>query len=406
MKKSVFTFIILFFVQFAAGQFSDNYKIKGEYFRGTIIKHDKYLENLAKGPVTGGEIAVEWQSIGKWQKHFNYPYLGVGAVFLNLGNPDMLGYAFALYPYINFPIVRNDMFSLNVKPGAGLSYVTKTFSDFRTAVMNNTLAYEKSNAAIGSHLNVYFSAGVNLEVPLSEKISFTTDFSWNHLSNGMIKAPNSGINMLNAFVGLKYIPRYSARQDYYLRYYYAPDVPKDISVELTASGGVRQRYYRDGGTGTGKTFPIASLAVGVYKPITNTYRMGVGGDFFYDGIYTNGLASGYKREYIAVDELKYKLRFGVSWQNELIIGRLIAGVHAGIYLYNPFKNLEPIDQYRLNGSLPKGLIYSYKADEEVGWFYTRFSAKYMLNKHFYGAIGLKTHLQKAEFVEWGLGYRF
>ena len=407
LKKTLRIFFLsLFLAHTAAAQNSENFTFKGEFIYGTIIKHTDHLKNIVKGPVMGGEVAVEWQSADGWHRYFNYPYLGVGAAYLNLGNPDILGNALAVYPYINFPIVRAGRFSVNFKAGAGLSYVTKTFADFRENVMRVSgdpllLDYKKSNAAIGSPLNVYFAAGFNADVPLSDNLSFTAEYGWNHISNGMIKAPNSGINMLNAFIGLKYTPNFDARRNEYLRYFYAPDLPRDITCEITVSGGLRQRYMRDGGEGYGKTFPIASLAAGVYKPLTNFYRMGIGGDFFYDGVYTTGLSSGYKREYITVNELKNKLRFGISWQNELIMGRFTAGIHAGVYLFNPVKNLEPFES-----PTNKGIIYSYDPEKEVGWFYTRVSGKYLLTKHIYASIGLKTHLQKAEFIEWGLGYRF
>jgi hypothetical protein len=52
------------------------------------------------------------------------------------------------------------------------------------------------------------------------------------------------------------------------------------------------------------------------------------------------------------------------------------------------------------------LIYAYDIEKEDGWFYTRASMKYMLTHHIYASLGLKTHLQKAEFIEWGMGYRF
>ena len=400
MKKILFVFCIFLFSQFSVAQSSDSYKIKAECIYGSIKKHNDHLKNIVANPVTGAEIAIEWQRTDGWHKYFNFPYVGVGATFLDLGNPYMLGYAFAVYPYMNIPLIRHERFSVNIKPGAGISYVTKSFDDFREDVISGKMLYKKSNAAIGSNLNVYFSGGLNLEVPVTDKISFTADYSWNHISNGMIKAPNSGINMINAFVGLKYLPNHSNRRDYYLRYYPAPDIPRDITVEITASGGVRQRYYRDD-----KSLPIASLAVGVYKPLTNYYRMGVGADLFYDGIFTSGLNPGYKRTYVSSDELKNKVRLGISWQNELLIGKLIAGIHAGIYLYDPVKNMEPYIQAQYGG-VHKGLIYPYDIEQEDGWMYTRFSAKYMITRHIYAAIGLKSHLQKAEFIEWGLGYRY
>jgi hypothetical protein len=105
------------------------------------------------------------------------------------------------------------------------------------------------------------------------------------------------------------------------------------------------------------------------------------------------------------NELKNKLRVGTSWHHELLLGRLTAGFDFGIYLYDPLKNMSPYAD-ATSGSLNKPLIYSYDINKEDGWFYSRATLKYTLDNHLFISLGLKTHLQKAEFIEWGLGYRF
>jgi hypothetical protein len=99
------------------------------------------------------------------------------------------------------------------------------------------------------------------------------------------------------------------------------------------------------------------------------------------------------------------LRAGVSLQPEFVIGKLTAGFHFGVYMYDPIKNLEP---YAVAQSTPqsKGIFYKYNINKEDGWFYTRASLKYEVTPHLLLAIGLKTHLHRAEFIEWGVGYRF
>lgn len=404
MKKYIYFIIFLFISQLAVAQITENYSIKGEFLYGSILKHNDHLKNLVKGPATGGEVAIEWQTMGEkdWQQFFNYPKMGLGLNVINLGNPDTLGYSIALYPYLNIPMVRTKYITLSLKPGAGISYVTKTFDNFRDSVLAGKLPYKMSNAAIGSHFNVFFNVGVNIEVPVYAGVSLTADAAWNHISNGSIVQPNSGINMLNGYVGLKYAPSYKDVQ--ISNGLIVPDISRKISVEATFSGGTRQRYYKDN-----RNFPIASIAVGVYKPMSNIYRMGLGIDAFYDGIYTTGLSTSFKRTYIENDEFRNKVRVGISWQNELIFGKFIAGIHTGIYVYNPLKYLEPVELstgFPIEDMPKKGLIYPYNIEKEDGWFYTRISGKYLITNHIYAAIGLKTHLQKAEFIEWGVGCRF
>jgi hypothetical protein len=132
--------------------------------------------------------------------------------------------------------------------------------------------------------------------------------------------------------------------------------------------------------------------------------MGLGIDAFYDGVY-DGHEIEYQRTFLQVNKFENKLRAGISWQNELIIDRLTAGIHLGLYLYDPIKNMEPYTE-ALHGAVHKGLIYGYNISKEDGWLYSRASLKYAITNHVFAAVGLKTHLQKAEFIEWGLGYKF
>jgi hypothetical protein len=131
--------------------------------------------------------------------------------------------------------------------------------------------------------------------------------------------------------------------------------------------------------------------------------MGLGVDAFYDGAYDGNTQ--FERTYITSNELKNKIRVGVSWQHEILLGRFIAGFDFGLYLYDPLKNLSPYNDAK-KGALHKPLIYSYNIDNEDGWFYTRAALKYAVSEHYFLSLGLKTHLQKAEFIEWGLGYVF
>ncbi len=399
MKKVCLVFIFMALVFIVSAQTYQQYSFKGQGIYGNILKHTKHLKALVQGPAIGGEMAVEWQTVGEkpWQQFLNFPVVGIGAVWLNLSNPDKLGNALAIYPYINFPLWRTHYFNLYLKAGMGASYLTKTYYNTNTDAMGNLLPLDSANAAIGSHLNIYFSGGGSLEFPLNNGLSAVAEYTWNHASNGSAVAPNSGINFLNAFVGLKYCPNYKSIDEFKKKKYH--DIPRILTYEIVAASGFRQLYYADN-----KTYPTASLAFGVYRPFTNFYRMGLGVDAFYDGVYDGQNSQAWQRTYITSDEFKNKLRLGVSWQHELLIGRMSAGFHFGLYLYNPLKNLEPYTDAK-NGTLNKWLIYPYNIEKEDGWLYTRAALKYAVSDHYFISLGLKTHLQKAEFIEWGLGYQ-
>ncbi len=378
---------------FSQAQTNINYQIKGEYIYGTILKHTVHLENLIKGPVQGGELDIEWKTMGEkpWHQYYNFPTVGVGLVGLDLGNPEMLGQLLAVYPYLNFKLIETDFFKLKLKAGAGMSFLNKRFNN--TAIDLNDLT--TGNAAIGSIVNVYFAGGGNMEIPLLSGLSLVAGYTWNHASNGSFFQPNSGINMLNASVGLTYFPNYKAFQKPQKKE--IASLPQKFSMDIVLSGGARELYYKDN-----KMYPTGSLVLGVYRQFGNNIRLGLAVDGFYDGVY-NGQTL-FKRTYLTTDELKNKMRVGISLQPELVFGKLSAGMHFGLYLYNPLKNLEPYTDASTN-TLSKPLIYPYDIEKEDGWLYTRASIKYAFAKHYFFSLGLKTHLQKAEFIEWGIGYR-
>ncbi len=396
MKKINLLFLFVLLLRLLQAQTSSTYQIKAEYIYGNILKHTTHLNNLVKGPVQGGEIAMEWQTMGEkpWHQYYSFPKVGVALVALDLGNPEMLGQLLAIYPYLNLKIIDTDFFKLKLKGGAGMSFLNKRFDN--TATDLNDL--NTGNAAIGSVVNVYFSGGANIEVPILSGVSFTAGYNWNHASNGSFYQPNSGLNMLNATVGLTYFPN--------LKQYKSPEkaeiasLPQKLIVELIASGGARELYYKDN-----KIFPTGSLVLGVYRQLGNNFRLGLGVDGFYDGVYDGKNSPSWQRTKITSDELKNKIRVGVSLQPEFVFGNFTAGMHFGLYLYNPLRNLEPYSQASA-GTLNKPLIYKYNIEKEDGWLYTRATVKYAFTKHVFVSLGLKTHLQKAEFIEWGLGYRF
>ena len=103
MKKIITLNFLFLICTVTFSQTWNNYKLGAEYLHGTIFKHNKHLENLVKGPVNGAELMVEFQTMGEkpWHQYYNFPVIGLGAAYLDLSNPDMLGQSFALYPYIN-----------------------------------------------------------------------------------------------------------------------------------------------------------------------------------------------------------------------------------------------------------------------------------------------------------------
>ncbi len=410
MKAAVLLYLFCLLVPLNA-QYHNMYKFKLEYMYGILLKHNKYVEKLVDKPIMGAELSVDFQPNGKqqWPFLWNDATVGASLTYVSLGNPDVLGHAIACYPYLNIPILRLSWLSVSLRSGVGLGYVTKTFDNTApsgTTSLNNPDG--TINTAIGSSLNACLRENLSFEIPISKGFGLTASAGFFHLSNGNMGTPNSGLNVIQAQLGFVCFPQYDMYNLIYLPHIRKP-LSKRVSYELTLSGGARQLYYRDN-----QTYGIASAAFSVHRPVTRMIRLGIGADVFYDGVfgavyyrYATGNESSttyFARTYITSSELKNQFRVGVSVQPELVFGKLIAGVHLGVYLYDPIKNLEPFADAQ-NGTVNKGIFYSYDIEEEDGWFYTRLGLKYLLTDHFYLAVGLKTHLYRAELIEWGVGVK-
>ena len=411
MKKIGLFYLFIFVFSGVSAQTWSNYRIKAQYMHGTILRHNQHLDALVQGSSRGGTVAVEFQTMGEraWHQFLGFPQIGAGLVFMDFSNPEILGRGIALYPYMNVPLVRTNFFNLNLKPGAGATFVNRFYGN--TIQTPGTL--QGANSAIGSVMNVFLTLGANVEIPLAGGFSLTADYAWNHVSNGSIVQPNSGINMLNAYVGLRYTPNHRNIQQPQRRNW--EDVPRNFSFEIMASGGITQLHYRND-----NNYVIASLSFGVYRPMSNWYRMGVGADVFYNSVFGVVNVPGkpgfepshrhFRFTYIEENLFRNKIRAGVSWHHEFMVGRLTAGFHFGLYLYDPIKNLQPRtlnesgEVIRPEGN--KGLIYRYNIDVEDGWLYTRAIARYAITNNLFVSVGLKTHLQRAEFIDWGIGWRF
>lgn len=362
---------------------------------GQLISHDQKVQDLDSKHIIGTEIDYVLPSSAfdfDFSGHLKFPQFGLGLVYLDLGNPELTGQLIALYPFLQWNVIKYRRFTFNLKPGVGVSYLTKTY--------NTT---HQINKVIGSKLNVYFALGTNLEFRMARNLSLVWDLHANHASNGNFKAPNIGYNIVNSSIGLKFYSDYDQFNKGRIVEKLKPD--NKYYMEIIASGGQKELYYKES-----TIYPVGSLVIAGGKNFSRTFKLGLGADFFYNQSYAAVNSSTvpsenttkYLRTYIAEDKFSNRLRAGISVQPELVFNKLSVGIHCGLYIYNPIRNLEP---YSEAGKSNKRLIYPYEIYKEDGWFYSRAALKYTLNKNLFISLGLKTHLNKSEFIEWGLGYK-
>ena len=385
---------------------------------------------IGNRPVLGAEVAVEFLPDGRLEalQWYNNASVGLAFTALDLTNTAMLGQALATYAYLNVPFVRRRHFVFGIRPGVGLAFVTRNYYNTTTEAERFTSLHRADGSPIGnggsgSFTNAFFNTALYMEFPIKNGFSVSLSGGWYHISNGSIRQPNSGFNMLNGSLGLTWQPAYDR--------YTAPEtlVPKGLydgkrwDVELSVSGGLRQAYYLDNRQGD-RFFGVGAIGVSAHWRPWSIFKIGGGVDLFYDDYYRSvsreyaasagdAFVTSFGKTLLAESNVANCFRLGLSLQPEFVLGGFTLGLHLGMYLFDPVRNLEPYkDAKSAGGNLKRPLLYAYDVFRAGdggymdGWLYTRVVMKYRVTRHLFVQFGVKAHMVKVEFFDAGLGIAF
>ncbi len=386
----------------------------GMVLRGSII--EKWI---GERPVLGGNVYVEFLPTERMTglRQYNNASIGLKAGYLNLTNDAVLGSAFTVYTYLNVPFVRKQHFEFGIRPGAGLAFVTRNYYNTvpdSLMYVPGSIQYPISNGGFGSYTNAFFTTALYFRFPIRNGWSIDASYGWYHISNGSIRQPNTGFNMLNGEIGVSYQPRYDT--------YSEPDpmVPRGMydgkrwDVEMSLTGGLRQAYFADK-----RFFGIGTMSVAAHWRPLSIFKLGGGVDVFYDGYYRSvykdfsssnpeAPVTLYKKTYLSESSVGNCFRVGISLQPEFVVGNFTLGLHAGVYVFDPIRNLEPYDEaQKSGGKLSRGVFYKYDimnaGVRQDGWLYLHVVMKYRVTNHLFVQIAAKSHMAKVEFFDAGLG---
>lgn len=332
---------------------------------GLLMSHHLELD-IFRSHFPAFELNIQKATYGKrrWESEYGYPLLGLNFWYSGLGGFKELGSAFALYPSINFPIVRDDVQSLNFKLGVGLGYLTEKFDRLENY----------KNFAIGSHLNIAASLYFEYRRKVSRMVTLTAGGGLTHFSNGSMKTPNFGLNILTGTIGisayLKPPNRTLSKKVLPELYTWEFDGRKYISIEFAMA-----MAYKDLSQEYGESFYVFAGFINLMARVSYKSKFGVGIDITRDA--SDELIL--KQRFVEVENPSQLNKLGVNLAYELYMDRLSFLFNAGMYL--------------------TGL------DRSEGDVYQRLTLKYMVTKNLYGNMVLSAHLGRAEYVGFGFGYK-
>lgn len=344
--------------------------VGGSVQYGFLWTHRYNMGHLVKKHITAYELDFSKCDSKEKAFHqpFHYPWTGVALHYIPLGNPDQLGSAIGFYPFINFPLGNKSRnFKAHLRLGYGLGYITKPFDPLEN----------HKNIAIGSHFNACMSLRLNGMLKLNESNYLEFGFGMTHFSNGASTLPNLGLNLPMVNFGFHH-SIYKAYR--HVTGYEMPDKKLLHTQEILAQRNwqfnvVLVTGFNDVDPPAGKRYGVLNMLTSAMRQTGRKHKWGGGIDIMYSDAVRHKLAV----DTIYVSALG-NIQPGAKISYEFVVGRLSFPIEFGTYIYSRYKNFIPV--------------------------YNRFAVHYLATDHLILNVSLKTHLARAEYFEYGLGWRF
>jgi hypothetical protein len=343
--------------------FAQKGTLEYQYFRGTILQHNPDIAFLTQGHPQGAMLSYHWQTDGskEWHHAFNFPSYGFGLQHV-LYDHATLGENYGFGAFYQFYFWKRRL-SLRVQQGIGY----------------NTNPYHREsnprNTAFGSHWLSNTTLVLQWQKEqVWKKFGIQAGLILTHFSNARMTAPNSGINVLAAQVGVQYHFQEMAERKV------------DTNQIQKVTEPIRYQFVWRTGANVG---PIEGM------PLRGFHHISLLADKRFNRKTSVQLGIEYFHSGFMKDVIQY---YSVALQDppnsnpEMEVGRI------GILLGHEWFINQFTVETQLGGYLYKGFDY------ESNW-YQRLALKYYWGQHLFSAIGLKTHGFRAEAMEIGLGIR-
>jgi hypothetical protein len=337
--------------------------LEGRFYYGFLYAQHIELERFNRHfPVF--EINLQQETFGKriWERIYNYPEIGMSFLYTGLGKSPELGSAISIFPFIDFPLARIKNFSINFRFGLGLAYLTKRFDRLT----------DYKNLAIGSHINASANIMFKARYKLNQRFTLSLGFGLQHFSNGSLKLPNYGINIiaLNAGVAYRLARENKSLGDRFIppTEPYSAIIRHNIEFDVGAALG-----WKNMKAVLGQNFMVYHLYENTFFPVKRKSKWGFGLDLSYD----ESLVKILENDGVDVSDKLKIIRPGINAAYMLVLSKLDFIFNFGYYL----------------GGL-------YKSD---GPFYEKLSFQYKFSKYIYTNVMLLVHWGRADYIGWGFG---
>jgi hypothetical protein len=333
---------------------------------GKIAKHTSKINYDPPPHSISFELQYMKQTQGTryWQQAFGKPMVGLLGV-ANLYRDSIIGSTYVIAPCIQYDIVKYRQWKLTTRLAAGPAVATQFWQ--RTSIGDTFANY------LGSRLNMFGQLAVAIQYSPNARTQLFAGGSLNHVSNGAIRKPNLGVNLVGVYAGV--------------RYAISEAVPSSKSfVRRKSSWGIDLRAAisaAEYGYGNGPLLPFYYGAVLLSYKLRQKHKLYCGFDYEYS-TKLNYFIQLYNQD---ITNLRWQSSFtSFVVGNEIMLGKFSIPMQIGVYLNNEAFRIKPFYQRF-------GVMYHPFA----------YKPKHLLHG-LYSGLTLKSNGSVADYIDWQVAY--
>jgi hypothetical protein len=274
---------------------------------------------------------IHTDSTQNWVSYYNYPTIGISAVFSALGNREVLSSEFGLIPYVLLKSSRNPRKSFDFKLGLGITYDIKPYNK----------EWNPDNLAFSSNVNWGFHLLMYKNILVSRKINIKSGIGFLHTSNAHTVLPNYGLNSFVLSMAFQF-PRGNLDPMFALKQNKLPlDYTKHYFLQARYGFGWHKLGGTEGPSG-GPTYRVSSYSLSGGILLRQQMKLRAGITYrYYDSYYNYILKTPDSLFQNSPDQFRHNPRLEASAINifigcEFLIGHFGFDMEGGYNVYKPF----------------------------------------------------------------------
>ncbi len=289
---------------------------------------------------------------------YRRPYLGIG-LYGGTFHSDIIGDPLAVYFFFNIPFKfeKSKHLSFSYSCAVGYSFNANPYDPVENP----------DQIFLGSSVNSYVNFALSANYKFSPRWAINGSLGFKHFSNGAIKLPNLGVNVVPLTLGLSYKLNKPEVHTYPT---YVKPYKKNNVANITLLGG--SKNYIDNGPNYAKI----GVSTTFLRQINYKYRLGFG----LDVVWCEGAND---RNTSDASDFSKSMSFAITGSWEWVITKnLYIPIDLGFYLH---RNEENLDRRP---------------------YYERIGIRYRIKDHYNIGFAIKAHENIADIFEFSIGYTF